>query len=202
MAEPGADGVDVDAGAQEMNGRCMPNSVWAYALGGQRRYRLARQIGILPNEETRPGRKLAFRPRQAADVVSDPGVFRRLAGVCDPSPLGCCGWRGHANRLPRHYIRRSQKLRARYCAQRVSANLLIHSLARFIGMRSPVHLAWCAEIRAVPFKKTAKTAIGYLEKVEMDALLNQPDRRTRLGARDRGESWIRAIGWWVSLNSA
>jgi len=60
----------------------------------------------------------------------------------------------------------------------------IHSLARFIGMRSPVHLAWCAEVRAVPFKKTAKTAIGYLEKAEMDALLNQPDRRTSLGARD------------------
>jgi site-specific recombinase XerD len=60
----------------------------------------------------------------------------------------------------------------------------IHSLARFIGMRSPVHLAWCAEMRAVPFKKTAKTMIGYLEKAEMDALLNQPDRRTSLGARD------------------
>jgi integrase/recombinase XerD len=60
----------------------------------------------------------------------------------------------------------------------------IHSLARFIGMRSPIHLAWCTEIRAVPFKKTAKTTIGYLEKAEMDALLNQPDRRTSLGARD------------------
>jgi integrase/recombinase XerD len=60
----------------------------------------------------------------------------------------------------------------------------IHSLARFIGTRSPVHLAWCSEIRAVPFKKTAKTAIGYLEKAEMDALLNQPDRRANLGARD------------------
>ena len=60
----------------------------------------------------------------------------------------------------------------------------IHSLARFIGMRSPVHLAWCTEVRAVPFKKTAKTVIGYLEKAEMDALLNQPDRNTSLGARD------------------
>ena len=60
----------------------------------------------------------------------------------------------------------------------------IHSLAHFIGMRSPVHVAWCAEIRAVPFKKTAKTVIEYLEKHEMDALLNQPDRRTSLGARD------------------
>jgi integrase/recombinase XerD len=60
----------------------------------------------------------------------------------------------------------------------------IHSLARFIGTRSPVHLAWYSEIRAVPFKKTAKTSIGYLEKAEMDALLNQPDRRTSLGVRD------------------
>jgi integrase/recombinase XerD len=60
----------------------------------------------------------------------------------------------------------------------------VHSLARFIGVSSPVHLDWCAEIRAVPFKKTAKTAIGYLEKAEMDALLNQPDRCTSLGARD------------------
>jgi site-specific recombinase XerD len=60
----------------------------------------------------------------------------------------------------------------------------IHSLARFIAMRSPAHLAWCAEVRAVPFKKTAKTVVGYLEKAEMDALLNQPDRRTNLGARD------------------
>jgi site-specific recombinase XerD len=60
----------------------------------------------------------------------------------------------------------------------------IHSLARFIGTRSPLHLAWCSEMRAVPFKKTAKTAIGYLEKAEIDALLNQPDRRTSLGGRD------------------
>src|SRR5260370_31967120 len=30
----------------------------------------------------------------------------------------------------------------------------IHSLAKFIGMRSPEHVAWSTEIRAVPFKKT------------------------------------------------
>jgi site-specific recombinase XerD len=36
----------------------------------------------------------------------------------------------------------------------------IHSLARFIGARSPVHLAWCTEVRFIPFKKTAKSLIG------------------------------------------
>jgi site-specific recombinase XerD len=60
----------------------------------------------------------------------------------------------------------------------------IHSLARFIGSRSPEHLAWCMEIRSIPFKKTTRTLIGHLEKPELDALLRAPDRRTTLGARD------------------
>ena len=61
---------------------------------------------------------------------------------------------------------------------------MIRSLARFIGTHSPAHLAWCSEVRSIPFKKTAKTSIGYLEKDEIDALLRQPDQRTALGARD------------------
>jgi integrase/recombinase XerD len=76
--------------------------------------------------------------------------------------------------------------RHRHCSgatrnQRLST---IHSLGRFIGMRSPVHLSWCTEVRSIPLKKTAKTIIGYLEKAEMDALISRPDRRTALGARD------------------
>lgn len=67
--------------------------------------------------------------------------------------------------------------------QRLNA---IHSLARFIGTRSPEHLAWCTEIRSIPFKKAAKTVIGYLEKPEMEALLRAPDQSTGLGARDHG----------------
>jgi len=60
----------------------------------------------------------------------------------------------------------------------------IHALARFIGTRSPEHAAWCAQVRSVPFKKAAKTLIGYLDKPEVDALLRAPDRRAALGARD------------------
>lgn len=60
----------------------------------------------------------------------------------------------------------------------------VHSLAIFIGMRSPEHLAWCTEVRTIPFKKTSKMVVGYLEKPELDALLRAPDRRTALGARD------------------
>ena len=60
----------------------------------------------------------------------------------------------------------------------------IHSLAKFIGCHSPEHLAWCTEVRAVPFKKTTKPTMAYLDKPEIDALLAAPDRRTERGARD------------------
>ena len=35
----------------------------------------------------------------------------------------------------------------------------IHSLARFIGERSPEHLAWCAEVRSVPFKRAGRKTL-------------------------------------------
>lgn len=79
------------------------------------------------------------------------------------------------------HLERERHCNAATRNQRLGA---IHSLARFIGTRAPEHLSWCMEIRSIPFKKTAKTIIGYLEKSELDALLRTPDRRTTLGARD------------------
>lgn len=60
----------------------------------------------------------------------------------------------------------------------------VHSLAKFIGMRSPEHLAWSADIRAVPFKRTQKSTLIYLDKPEVDALLEAPDLQTSRGRRD------------------
>lgn len=65
--------------------------------------------------------------------------------------------------------------------QRLAA---IHALARFIGERSPVHVAWCADICVIPFKKADKAVLPYLEKKEMDALLQIPDQKTSQGFRD------------------
>jgi site-specific recombinase XerD len=65
--------------------------------------------------------------------------------------------------------------------QRLAA---IHAFARFLGARSPEHLAWCAELTAIPFKKAAKGTLPYLDKPEIDALLGAPDRRTNEAARD------------------
>jgi integrase/recombinase XerD len=75
---------------------------------------------------------------------------------------------------------------SRHCAittrnQRLAA---IHALARFVGERSPEHIDWCTQLRAVPFKKTTSALIPYLDKCEMDALLSAPDRQTVLGRRD------------------
>jgi len=65
--------------------------------------------------------------------------------------------------------------------QRLAA---IHAFARFVGARSPEHLARCAALTAIPFKKAAKGTLPYLDKPEMDALLGAPDRRTNEAARD------------------
>jgi integrase/recombinase XerD len=60
----------------------------------------------------------------------------------------------------------------------------VHSLAKFIGMRSPEHLTWSADIRAVPFKRTQKSILIYLDKPDVDALLEAPDLQTSQGRRD------------------
>jgi site-specific recombinase XerD len=65
--------------------------------------------------------------------------------------------------------------------QRLAA---IHALACFIAMRSPEHIHWCTSIKTVPFKRGNKTSIPYLDKPEIDALLNAPDRQTVQGFRD------------------
>jgi integrase/recombinase XerD len=65
--------------------------------------------------------------------------------------------------------------------QRLAA---IHALSHFVAVHSPENIAWCGQIRAVPFKKCVKRQITYLEKPEMDALLAAPDLRTAQGRRD------------------
>ena len=67
------------------------------------------------------------------------------------------------------------------CNQRLA---VIHALARFIGQHCPEYIEWSGEIRAIPFKRTFKTSITYLEKSEIDALLAAPDRNTAQGRRD------------------
>ena len=50
--------------------------------------------------------------------------------------------------------------------------------------RDPEHVAWCGQIRVVPPKRAPRSCITYLEKSEMDALLEAPNRSTEQGRRD------------------
>jgi site-specific recombinase XerD len=79
------------------------------------------------------------------------------------------------------HLERERKCSIRTRNQRLAA---VHAMARFIAERSPEHIAWCSEIRAVPFKRFTRNELTYLDKPEMDALLAAPDRRTQQGVRD------------------
>jgi len=61
----------------------------------------------------------------------------------------------------------------------------IHVFARFMAAHRPEHLGSLQRLIGMPFKRGAREApIEYLERGEMDALLNSIDRTSRLGRRD------------------
>ena len=86
--------------------------------------------------------------------------------------------------LVRLFLAHLEESRQSSIATRNQRLAALHALARFVGERSPEHIAWCGQIRAIPFKKTSKVVIPYLDKPEMDTLLAAPDRETSQGRRD------------------
>ena len=79
------------------------------------------------------------------------------------------------------YLEEGRNCRISTRNQRLAA---IRSLAHFIAERSPEHIAWSIELCSVPFKKGFNEVITYLEKNEMDALLESPNCETSQGKRD------------------
>ncbi len=79
------------------------------------------------------------------------------------------------------YIEEERKCSILTRNQRLAA---IHTMAHFISERNPEYLAWCAAIRTVTFKRSGRVPVTYLEKDEIDALLNAHDQTTCLGYRD------------------
>jgi len=80
------------------------------------------------------------------------------------------------------FIEQKRNCSVRTRNQRLCA---IHSLARFIEWHSPEHVVWATQVRAVPMKKGTQDLIPYLEKSEMDALLEIPNSDSLLDRRDR-----------------
>lgn len=60
----------------------------------------------------------------------------------------------------------------------------VMSLANYISMRSPEHVAWHGTLRAIPRKKACLRQITYLSRDEIDAIVSAPSQSTELGFRD------------------
>ncbi|WP_462270437.1 tyrosine-type recombinase/integrase [Desulfobacter sp.] len=86
--------------------------------------------------------------------------------------------------IVRQFLLRLEKQRGCSVSTRNQRLAAIHALARFIGERSPEHISWLTQVRSIPFKKISKPSMTYLDKREMDALLNAPNRDTQQGQRD------------------
>ena len=86
--------------------------------------------------------------------------------------------------IVRTFLQHLEEVRNCCVATRNQRLAAVHALACFIGGHSPEHVAWCGEIRSVPFKKTAKPHITYLEKPEVDALLATAKGVTLQARRD------------------
>lgn len=86
--------------------------------------------------------------------------------------------------LVRLFLQNLEQVRKCGAATRNQRLAAIHSLSRYIGLHSPEHVAWCGQIRAIPPKRAPRSCITYLEKTEMDALLDAPDKSTQQGCRD------------------
>lgn len=61
----------------------------------------------------------------------------------------------------------------------------INAFFRFLQYRLPDCLDQAGRIDAIPMKKTDEALVTHLTRVEMKALLDAPDPRTRWGTRDR-----------------
>jgi len=61
----------------------------------------------------------------------------------------------------------------------------IHSFFRYAALQHPEHAELIQRVLAIPAKRTGRAQVSYLTKPEIDALLAAPDRRSRLGRRDR-----------------
>lgn len=72
------------------------------------------------------------------------------------------------------------------CARTRNSRLAaIKTFFKFLEYRLPSCLEQAQRIRAIPVKKTDEVIVGYLNREQIQALLDAPDPSTRYGVRDR-----------------
>jgi integrase/recombinase XerD len=83
------------------------------------------------------------------------------------------------------FLEHLEKERGNSARTRNSRLAAIKTFFRFLEYRLPTCLEQARRIRAIPVKKTDEVLIGYLNREEIQALLDAPDPNTRYGLRDR-----------------
>lgn len=83
------------------------------------------------------------------------------------------------------FLEHLEKERGNCARTRNSRLAAIKTFSRFLEYRLPSCLEQALRIRAIPVKKTDEVIIGYLNRAEIQALLDAPDPSSRYGLRDR-----------------
>jgi site-specific recombinase XerD len=84
----------------------------------------------------------------------------------------------------RRFLNSLEKDRGSSVATRNQRLATVHAWTRFVAEHLPEQVVWSSQVRAIPFKKGPRSVVAYLEKAEMDALLDTPDHGTPQGNRD------------------
>jgi integrase/recombinase XerD len=79
------------------------------------------------------------------------------------------------------HLERERKVSAATRNVRLSA---IHAFSRFLAAHHPDQLELTQRILGIPFKRTSRRAVDYLEEEEIETVLSSIDRSTREGRRD------------------
>src|SRR5580692_2947635 len=83
------------------------------------------------------------------------------------------------------FLEHLEKKRGNCARTRNSRLAAIKTFFRFLEYRLPTCLEQTRRIRAIPVKKTDEVIVGYLNRDEIQALLDAPDPSSRDGLRDR-----------------
>src|ERR1700688_4557545 len=92
------------------------------------------------------------------------------------------------------FLEHLEKSRGNCARTRNSRLAAIKTFFRFLEYRLPTCLDQIRRIRAIPVKKTDETIIGYLNREEIQALLDAPDPSCRHGLRDRAMLHLAFVG--------
>ena len=88
------------------------------------------------------------------------------------------------------FLESLEKERGNCAKTRNSRLAAVKTFFRFLEYRLPSCLDQARRVRAIPVKKTDEVIVGFLNREEIQALLDAPDPKSRYGLRDRAMLYI------------